>query len=264
MGEGALERHQLLVKVVIKLIVDRGFNYGCHPNWEQAETEVLKLEKLEQVVVSRPGVHFYHAGDYLEAFPKGIDHHRRDGHYEGQLEGQEGFYVPQKGPVTIQYNSIQQSKQESTVDDGTELLTPDQLDVKAKDLLMDMSTGCNMAALGLKRRGVSDAQASSATAKASGAPPRASSAPPKSSSVSAQPRSATANDSTPKKQPQASRLILQRMQRSRANRRVWRRPRVSVGGPRKIWRWSCQKCAPLLVRTIRQIVSLGVLRLIPR
>ena len=197
--EGALERHQLLVKVVIKLIVDRGFADGCPPNWEQAETEVLKLEKLEQVVVSRPGVHFYHAGDYLEAFPKGIDHHRRDGHYEGQLEGQEGFYVPQKGPVIIQYNSIQQSKQESTVDDGTELLTPDQLDVKAKDLLMDMSTGCNMAALGLKRRGVSDAQASSATAKASGAPPRASSAPPKSSSVSAQPRSATANDSTPKK-----------------------------------------------------------------
>ena len=85
--EGALERHQLLVKVVTKLIVDRGFNYGCHPNWEQAETEVLKLEKLEQVVVSRPGVHFYHAGDYLEAFPKGIDHHRRDGHYEGQLDG---------------------------------------------------------------------------------------------------------------------------------------------------------------------------------
>ena len=85
--EGALERHQLLAKVVIKLIVDQGFAYGCHPNWEQAETEVLKLEKLEQVVVSRPGVHFYHAGDYLEAFPKGIDHHRRDGHYEGQLDG---------------------------------------------------------------------------------------------------------------------------------------------------------------------------------
>ena len=53
--EGALERHQILVKVVIKMIVDRGFNFGCHPNWEQADTEVLKLEKIEQVVVSRPG-----------------------------------------------------------------------------------------------------------------------------------------------------------------------------------------------------------------
>ena len=84
------------------------------------------------------------------------------------------------------------------MDDGKELLTPDQLDVKAKDLLMDMSTGCNMAALGFKGRGVSDAQASSATAKASGAPPKASSAPPNASSVTAKPRSDTANDSTPK------------------------------------------------------------------
>ena len=140
------------------------------------------------------------------------------------------------------------------MDDGSELLTPDQLDVKAKDLLMDMSTGCNMAALGFKGRGVSDAQASSATAKASGAPPKASSAPPNASSVTAKPRSDTANYSTPKKQPQASLLILQRMQRSQGNRRVWRRT-VSVGGPRKIWGWSCQNCAPLLLRTIRQIVS---------
>ena len=123
------------------------------------------------------------------------------------------------------------------MDDGKELLTPDQLDVKAKDLLMDMSTGCNMAALGFKGRGVSDAQASSATAKASGAPPKASSAPPNASSVTAKPRSDTANDSTPKKQPQASLLILQRMHVSQGNRRVWRRPTVSVGGPRKIWGW---------------------------
>ena len=109
------------------------------------------------------------------------------------------------------------------MDDGKALLTPDQLDVKAKDLLMDMSTGCNMAALGLKSRGVRDAQASSATAKASGAPPKASSAPPNASSVigappnassvTAKPRSDTANDSTPKNQPQASLLILQRMQK---------------------------------------------------
>ena len=197
--EGALERHHNLVKVVIKMIVDRGFNFGCHPNWEQADTEVLKLEKIEQVVVSRPGVHFYHAGDYLEAIPKGIDHRRRDGHYEGHLGGEEGFYVPQKGPVKVKYNSIQQSKRESTVDDGKELLTPDQLDVKAKDLLMDMSTGCNIAALGFKGGRISDAQASSATAKASGAPPKASSAPPNASSVTAKPRSATANVSTPKK-----------------------------------------------------------------
>ena len=196
--EGALERHHNLVKVVIKMIVDRGFNFGCHPNWEQADTEVLKLEKIEQVVVSRPGALFYPADDYLEAFPKGLDHHRRDGHYEGHLDGEEGFYVPQKGPVKVKYNSIQQSKRESTVDDGKELLTPDQLDVKAKDLLMDMSTGCNMAALGFKGRGVSDAQASSATAKASGAPPKASSAPPNASSVTAKPRSDTANYSTPK------------------------------------------------------------------
>ena len=116
------------------------------------------------------------------------------------------------------------------MDDGKELLTPDQLDVKAKDLLMDMSTGCNMAALGFKGRGVSDAQASSATAKASGAPPKASSAPPNASSVTAKPRSDTANDSTPKKQPQASLLILQGMQRSL-------RRTVSVGGPRKIRGW---------------------------
>ena len=144
--------------------------------------------------------------------------------------GQEGFYVPQKGPVIIQHNSIQQSKQESTVDDGTELLTPDQLDVKAKDLLMDMPTGCNIAALGFKGGRISDAQASSATAKASGAPPKASSAPPNASSVTAKPRSDTANDSTPKKQPQASLLILQGMQRSL-------RRTVSVGGTRKIWGW---------------------------
>ena len=238
--EGALERHHNLVKVVIKMIVDRGFNFGCHPNWEQADTEVLKLEKIEQVVVSRPGALFYPADDYLEAFPNGLDHHRRDGHYEGHLDGEEGFYVPQKGPVKVKYNSIQQSKRESTVDDGKELLTPDQLDVKAKDLLMDMSTGCNMAALGFKGRGVSDAQASSATAKASGAPPKASSAPPNASSVTgappnassvtAKPRSDTDHDSTPKKQPQASLLILQGMQRSL-------RRTVSVGGPRKIWGW---------------------------
>ena len=78
------------------MIVDRGLNYGCHPNWEQADTEVLKLEKIEQVVVSRPGALIYPADDYLEAFPNGIDHHRRDGHYEGHLDGEEGFYVPQK------------------------------------------------------------------------------------------------------------------------------------------------------------------------
>ena len=89
--EGALERHHNLVKVVIKMIVDRGFNFGCHPNWERADTEVLKLEKIEQVVVSRPGALFYPADDYLEAFPNGLDHHRRDGHYEGHLDGEEGF-----------------------------------------------------------------------------------------------------------------------------------------------------------------------------
>ena len=53
--EGALERHHHLVKVVIKMIVDRGFQHGCHPNWQEADKEVLKLEKIEQVVVSRPG-----------------------------------------------------------------------------------------------------------------------------------------------------------------------------------------------------------------
>ena len=68
--EGALERHHNLVKVVIKMIVDRGFNFGCHPHWEQADTEVLKLEKIEQVVVSRPGALFYNEDDYVEAFPK--------------------------------------------------------------------------------------------------------------------------------------------------------------------------------------------------
>ena len=45
--EGALERHHNLVKVVIKMIVDRGFNFGCHPNWERADTEVLQLEKID-------------------------------------------------------------------------------------------------------------------------------------------------------------------------------------------------------------------------
>ena len=152
--------------------------------------------------------------------------------------GRKVFTFLRKGPNKAKYNSIQQSKRESTVDDGSELLTPDQLDVKAKDLLMDMSTGCNIAALGFKGGRISDAQASSATAKASGAPPKASSAPPNASSVTgappnassvtAKPRSDTANDSTPKKQPQASLLILQGMQRSL-------RRTVSVGGPRKIW-----------------------------
>ena len=85
--EGALERHQTSVKVVINTIVGRGVNFGCHPNWEQADTEVLKLEKIEQVVVSRPGALFYPADDYLDAFPNGIYHHRRGGHYEGHLEG---------------------------------------------------------------------------------------------------------------------------------------------------------------------------------
>ena len=94
--EGALERHHNLVKVVIEMIVDRGFNYGCHENWGHSQTEVLKLEKIEQVVVSRPGALFYPADDYLEAFPKGLDHHRRDGHYEGHLDGEAGVYVPQK------------------------------------------------------------------------------------------------------------------------------------------------------------------------
>ena len=112
--------------------------------------------------------------------------------------GRKVFYGPQSGPVLIQYNSTQQSAQEATVDDGKELLTPDQVGVKAKDLVMYMSTGCNMAALGFKGRGVNDAQASSATAKASGAPPKASSAPPNASSDTAKPSSDTANDSTPK------------------------------------------------------------------
>ena len=108
--EGALERHHHLVKVVIKMIVDRGFQHGCHPNWQEADKEVLKLEKIEQVVVSRPGALFYNEDDYLEAFPNGIEYHRREGHYEGPLDGEEGFYVPQKGPVKVKYNSIQQSK----------------------------------------------------------------------------------------------------------------------------------------------------------
>ena len=102
--EGALERHRRLVKVVIKMIVDRGFNYGCHPNWEQADTEVLKLEKIEQVVVSRPGVIFYPADHYLEAFPKGIYHHRRDGHYEGQLDGGGRFLRSSEG---VRNNKVQ-------------------------------------------------------------------------------------------------------------------------------------------------------------
>ena len=67
-------------------------------NWEQADTELLKLEKIEQVVVSRPGVNFYLADDYLEAFPKGIDHHRRDGHDEGQLWGGRFLRSSEKGP----------------------------------------------------------------------------------------------------------------------------------------------------------------------
>ena len=66
------------------------------PNWQEADKEVLKLEKIEQVVVSRPGALFYNEDDYLEAFPNGIDYHRREGHYEGHLLGEEGFYVPQK------------------------------------------------------------------------------------------------------------------------------------------------------------------------
>ena len=35
------------------------------PTWEQVDAEVLKLEKIEQVVVSRPGVNFYLAADYF-------------------------------------------------------------------------------------------------------------------------------------------------------------------------------------------------------
>ena len=73
------------------MIVDRGFQHGCHPNWQEADKEVLKLEKIEQVVVSRPGALFYNEDDYLEAFPNGIEYHRREGHYEGHLLGEEGF-----------------------------------------------------------------------------------------------------------------------------------------------------------------------------
>ena len=105
--EGALERHHHLVKVVIKMIVDRGFQHGCHPNWQEADKEVLKLEKIEQVVVSRPGALFYNDDDYLEAFPNGIEYHRREGHDEGHLLGEEGFYLPQKGPK--QSNTIPSS-----------------------------------------------------------------------------------------------------------------------------------------------------------
>ena len=90
--EGALEKHILKVDILTQHIVRNGGKRTIHPNWEEVEAEVLKLVRIKELRIKQPNRLHYSWAQYEDAFPGGIEKHRKEGHREFTLLGVDGAH----------------------------------------------------------------------------------------------------------------------------------------------------------------------------
>ena len=63
-----------------------------HIDWDEVDTEVLKLLRIQELRIKKPKRLHYTWAQYEAAFPAGIEKHRKEGHREFTLRGVEGAH----------------------------------------------------------------------------------------------------------------------------------------------------------------------------
>ena len=130
-SEDKLKAHIQRIFISIQSVIDSGGRFNMHMDWAAIETKAdLKLRHVKKVRKKTPGYDFYEPADYRDLFGDLETSGMRDkGHREYELDGKNGFLVPEKGPVKLRFEEQLSSEYTSHVgsNEGDDALTGKQL-----------------------------------------------------------------------------------------------------------------------------------------
>ena len=136
--EKLLNTHTTMIQTVVDVVVLKGSIRNSQLDWEEITTQSLKLVKVMEAVVKRPG--WQHVPwDYYTSqhgdFYANIEG-QAAGHKEFTFEGKRGVLIPDVPITKIEFNERIQGILEETVrtSDGKDTLSTDEMDANLRGL----------------------------------------------------------------------------------------------------------------------------------